>query len=69
MNINNTFVSHLTELRIRLMRILGVLLLGFIPCAFYARELYTMLAQPLLENLPLGGQMIATEVATPFLYQ
>ena len=66
MNIKNTFISHLTELRIRLMRIFGVLLLGFIPCAFYARELYTMLAQPLLENLPQGGQMIATEVATPF---
>ena len=66
MSINNTFISHLTELRLRLMRIFSVLLLGFIPCAFYARELYTMLAQPLLENLPQGGQMIATEVATPF---
>tara|TARA_B100000686_G_scaffold189824_1_gene196479 strand:- start:2303 stop:3064 length:762 start_codon:yes stop_codon:yes gene_type:complete len=66
MSINNIFISHLTELRVRLIRILGVLLLGFIPCAFYARELYTMLAQPLLESLPLGGQMIATEVATPF---
>ena len=66
MSIKNTFISHLTELRIRLMRILGVMMLGFIPCAFYARELYTLLAQPLLEKLPQGGQMIATEVATPF---
>lgn len=66
MGANNTFISHLTELRIRLMRIIAVLLLGFIPCAFFARELYTMLAQPLLESLPQGGQMIATEVATPF---
>lgn len=41
-------------------------MLGFIPCAFYARELYTLLAQPLLEKLPQGGQMIATDVATPF---
>tara|TARA_B100000676_G_scaffold309742_1_gene374213 strand:+ start:32746 stop:33477 length:732 start_codon:yes stop_codon:yes gene_type:complete len=66
MSINNTFIPHLIELRIRLMRIFGMLLLGFIPCAVYARELYTMLARPLLESLPLGGQMIATEVATPF---
>jgi sec-independent protein translocase protein TatC len=48
------------------MRIFGVMMLGFIPCAFYARELYTLLAQPLLEKLPEGGQMIATEVTTPF---
>lgn len=41
-------------------------MLGFLPCAFYARELYTLLAQPLLEKLPQGGQMIATDVATPF---
>ena len=41
-------------------------MIGFIPCAFYARELYTILAQPLLEKLPQGGQMIATDVATPF---
>lgn len=66
MSIKNTFISHLTELRIRLMRIFSVLMLGFIPCAFYARELYTLLAQPLLEKLPEGGQMIATEVTTPF---
>jgi len=66
MSVKNTFISHLTELRIRLMRIFGVLMLGFMPCAFYARELYTLLAQPLLEKLPQGGQMIATEVTTPF---
>ena len=66
MSVKNTFISHLTELRIRLMRIFGVLMLGFMPCAFYARELYTLLAQPLLEKLPEGGQMIATEVTTPF---
>ena len=66
MNIEDTFISHLMELRTRLVRIVGVLALGFLPCAFYARELYTLLAQPLLDKLPQGGQMIATEVATPF---
>ncbi|MBS0423909.1 MAG: twin-arginine translocase subunit TatC [Proteobacteria bacterium] len=64
--LEGSFLSHLVELRVRMIRILGVLLIGFLPCAFYARELYTLLAQPLLEKLPQGGQMIATDVATPF---
>ncbi|OQW40552.1 MAG: twin-arginine protein translocation system subunit TatC [Proteobacteria bacterium SG_bin4] len=64
--LEGSFLSHLVELRARIIRILGVLLIGFLPCAFFARELYTLLAQPLLEKLPQGGQMIATDVATPF---
>ncbi len=64
--LEGSFLSHLVELRARIIRALGGLMLGFIPCAFYARELYTLLAQPLLEKLPQGGQMIATDVATPF---
>ncbi|SFP67400.1 Sec-independent protein translocase TatC [Nitrosomonas cryotolerans] len=66
MSIEGTFVSHLVELRARIIRIISGLMIGFLPCAFYARELYTLLAQPLLEKLPQGGQMIATDVATPF---
>jgi sec-independent protein translocase protein TatC len=64
--LEGSFLSHLVELRARLIRALAGLMLGFLPCAFYARELYTLLAQPLLEKLPQGGQMIATDVATPF---
>ncbi|ABI60147.1 twin-arginine translocase subunit TatC [Nitrosomonas eutropha] len=66
MDDDNTFISHLAELRARLIRALLVLFLGFLPCAFFARELYSFLAFPLLEKLPQGGQMIATEVVTPF---
>jgi len=66
MNTEGSLLSHLVELRTRVIRILAGLLLGFLPCAVYARELYTLLAQPLLEKLPQGGQMIATDVATPF---
>ena len=66
MSTEDTFISHLMELRTRLIRAFGVLLLGFLPCAYYARELYSLLAQPLLEQLPQGGQMIATEIVTPF---
>lgn len=66
MDDDTTFISHLVELRSRLIRALLVLFLGFLPCAFFARELYSFLAFPLLEKLPQGGQMIATEVVTPF---
>lgn len=66
MSVDETFISHLVELRARLLRILSGLAVGFLPCAYYARELYSLLAQPLLEKLPQGGQMIATEVVTPF---
>ncbi len=66
MSTEETFISHLVELRARLIRACGGFALGFLPCAYYARELYSLLAQPLLEKLPQGGQMIATEVVTPF---
>jgi sec-independent protein translocase protein TatC len=66
MSSDETFISHLVELRARLIRVFAGIVLGFLPCAYYARELYSLLAQPLLEKLPQDGQMIATEVVTPF---
>lgn len=60
------FVSHLIELRDRLLRAAGGLILVFI-CLFpFANDIYAMLAQPLLAKLPEGGQMIATAVTAPF---
>ncbi len=62
-----TFVSHLIELRDRLIRILVAVLIVFL-CMFpFANELYTLLAEPLLRHLPENSTMIATEVASPFL--
>ncbi len=66
MNPSDTFISHLIELRDRLLRIvIGfiVILLALLP---FANKIYTTLAQPLLSQLPVGGQMIATGVTTPF---
>lgn len=61
-----TFVAHLIELRTRLLHSVVALLLVFV-CLFpWASDLYTLLAQPLLAKLPKGGQMIATDVTTPF---
>jgi len=61
-----SFVSHLIELRSRLLRVVAGFLLTFI-CLFpFANKLYSVLAHPLLAKLPAGGQMIATAVTTPF---
>jgi len=61
-----SFISHLIELRDRLLRSVIVWLVLFV-CLFpFANDLYSLLAQPMLSKLPKGGQMIATEVVTPF---
>ena len=62
-----TFLSHLIELRDRLIRILIAVGVAFVPLALYARELYSLLAAPLLATLPAGGQMIATDVVGVFM--
>ena len=62
-----SFLSHLIELRDRLIRALLSILIVFF-CLFpWAKELYALLAQPLLATLPQGGQMIATDVVGVFL--
>lgn len=61
-----TFLSHLFELRDRLVRSLVALGIVFIPTFFFASELYDLLAMPMMANLPQGSKMIATGVITPF---
>ncbi len=61
-----TFISHLIEMRDRLLRAIIAIVLVFIALFPWAQDLYALLAQPLLAALPKGGQMIATEVTTPF---
>lgn len=63
---SESFFSHLIELRTRLLRALIAVGLVFV-CLFpFAGDLYAILAQPLLAAMPKGGQMIATDVTTPF---
>lgn len=62
-----SFFSHLVELRDRLIRILIALVVAFVPLAFFARDLYSILAAPLLATLPAGGTMIATDVVGVFM--
>jgi len=62
-----SFLSHLIELRERLLKAVAavlVILLALIPVA---NKLYAWLALPLIKHLPQGGTMIATEIASPFL--
>lgn len=66
MNTSDTFISHLIELRNRLLHIVAGIVLAFI-CLFpFANDIYSLLAYPMLQQLPQGGQMIATAVTTPF---
>lgn len=60
------FISHLIELRDRLLRIVIGFIIVFIAFFPFANKIYALLAAPLLSKLPAGGQMIATAVTTPF---
>lgn len=62
-----TFLSHLVELRSRLLKSVAAILLVLLALIPFANRLYAQLAEPLLANLPVGGSMIATEIASPFL--
>jgi sec-independent protein translocase protein TatC len=59
-------IDHLIELRTRLLRAVAGLMLVFVVLLPFANRLYALLALPLLDKLPKGGQLIATEVASPF---
>jgi len=60
------FISHLIELRNRLLRIVVGFIIVFIAFFPFANKIYALLAAPMLSQLPAGGQMIATAVTTPF---
>ncbi|MFA6014037.1 MAG: twin-arginine translocase subunit TatC [Gallionellaceae bacterium] len=63
---HENFISHLIELRNRLLNSIVAVIVVFV-CLFpWASDLYALLAQPMLAKLPAGGQMIATDVTTPF---
>jgi sec-independent protein translocase protein TatC len=65
----DTFISHLVELRDRLLRSLIAVLVAFALIGFWPTYgvIYDFLALPLIQTLPAGSKMIATGVITPFL--
>jgi sec-independent protein translocase protein TatC len=62
-----TLLSHLVELRSRLLRMVVAVLLVFVCLAPFADQIFTLAADPLMARLPEGTSMIATQVASPFL--
>ncbi len=61
------FMSHLLELRDRLMRSLLAVLVLLLLLFPFGNDIYTFVAEPLMKVLPEGASMIATRVASPFL--
>lgn len=65
--LHQPLLGHLVELRGRILRAFAAILLVFLALVYFANDIYTILAEPLLRQLPAGATMIATGVATPFL--
>ncbi|MES9889265.1 MAG: twin-arginine translocase subunit TatC, partial [Candidatus Sedimenticola sp. 6PFRAG1] len=61
------FVSHLIELRDRLLRAVVAIIIIFLVLFPFANDIYQVISAPLLAKLPQGDQMIATGVISPFL--
>jgi Sec-independent protein secretion pathway component TatC len=61
------FISHLVELRDRLMRMVIAILAIFLVLFPFGNDIYVFIADPLMKVLPEGTSMIATQVASPFL--
>ena len=60
-------LSHLVELRSRLLKMIACIGIIFIVLFPFANPLYNYLSAPLVAQLPQGGTMIAIDVASPFL--
>jgi len=61
------FLSHLIELRDRLLKIVLFVTVVFLGLSVYANQIYSLMAGPLLKHMPKNSTMIAIDVASPFL--
>ena len=62
-----TLISHLIELRQRLLKAVVAVFLCFIPCAIFSDRLFTVVAEPLIDRMPEGTSMIATSLISPVM--
>ena len=66
-----TLISHLLELRDRMLRMCIALVVVFIPCAYFGNDILVFLSEPLKAALPPGSKLVSTEVmgvfTTPFM--
>jgi len=61
-----SLISHLLELRDRLLRSMVAIGIAFAPCMLYSNDIFSFVASPLLAKLPPGSNLIATGVMSPF---
>ena len=61
-----TFISHLVELRDRIIRAGIAVIVVFVGLVYWAPDIFRLLARPLMQNLPSGGKMIVTDVTGSF---
>ena len=60
-------MSHLLELRTRLLRAVMCVIILAVPCVYFADTLFEVLAAPLVAKLPTDGQIIATSATSGFM--
>lgn len=63
---HETFISHLVELRDRIVRASIAVIVVFVSLVYWAPTIFRLLARPLMQNLPAGGKMIVTDVTGSF---
>ncbi|NAW56682.1 MULTISPECIES: twin-arginine translocase subunit TatC [unclassified Vibrio] len=61
-----SLISHLLELRDRLLRCIVAVVVVFVGLVYFSGNIYEFVSKPLVEKLPAGATMIATDVASPF---
>ena len=64
--VEETFISHLVELRDRIIRAGASVIVIFIGLVYWAPDIFKLLARPLMQNLPKDGKMIVTDVTGSF---
>ena len=64
--LQETFLSHLFELRDRVIKSALAIIAVFVCLVYWAPDIFHLFAQPLLESLPAGGKMIVTDVTGSF---
>jgi sec-independent protein translocase protein TatC len=62
-----TLMSHLLELRSRIMKAVLAVILVFFVLAYWMNDVFELVSKPLRDALPEGSEMIVTDVAAPFL--
>ncbi len=62
-----TFLEHLEDLRKRLFYSACAIVIGFVPCWIFAKQLYAILARPVTQYLPAGTKLAYTTLTAPFM--